>query len=41
MREKTKTNKIRSEKWEITTNTKETQGIIRDYFENQRTGTHI
>jgi hypothetical protein len=25
---------IRNEKWEITTNTKEIQGIIKDYFEN-------
>jgi hypothetical protein len=34
MREKTKINKIRNEKGEITTNTKEIQKIIRDYFEN-------
>jgi hypothetical protein len=33
-REKTKINKIRNEKWEITINTKEIQGIISDYFEN-------
>jgi hypothetical protein len=32
-REKTQINKIRNEKGEITTNTKEIQGIIRDYFE--------
>jgi hypothetical protein len=32
--EKTQINKIRNEKGEITTNTKETQGIISDYFEN-------
>jgi hypothetical protein len=32
-REKTQINKIRNEKGEIT-NTKEIQGIIRDYFEN-------
>jgi hypothetical protein len=32
-RKKTKTSKIRNEKWEITTNTKEIHGIIRDYFE--------
>jgi hypothetical protein len=33
-REKTQINKIRNEKGEITTNTNEIQGIIRDYFEN-------
>jgi hypothetical protein len=33
-REKTQINKIRSEKEEITTNVKEIQGIIRDYFES-------
>jgi hypothetical protein len=33
-REKTQSNKIRNEKGEITINTKETQGIIRDYIEN-------
>jgi hypothetical protein len=33
-REKTQISKIRNEKGEITTNTKEIQGIIRDYFEN-------
>jgi hypothetical protein len=33
-REKTQINKIRNKKREITTNTKEIQGIIRDYFEN-------
>jgi hypothetical protein len=33
-REITQINKIRNEKGEITTNTKEIQGIIRDYFEN-------
>jgi hypothetical protein len=32
--EKTQINKIRNEKGEITTNTKEIQGIIGDYFEN-------
>jgi hypothetical protein len=32
-REKTQTSKIRKEKGEKTTNTKEIQGIIRDYFE--------
>jgi hypothetical protein len=32
--EKTQINNIRNEKGEITTNTKEIQGIIRDYFEN-------
>jgi hypothetical protein len=30
-REKTQISKIRNEKGEITTNTKEIQGIIRDY----------
>jgi hypothetical protein len=33
-KEKTQICKIRNEKGEITTNTKEIQGIIRDYFEN-------
>jgi hypothetical protein len=33
-RDKTQINKIRNEKGEITTNTKEIQGIIRDYFGN-------
>jgi hypothetical protein len=33
-REKTQVNKIRNEKQEIRTNTKEIQWIIRDYFEN-------
>jgi oligoendopeptidase F len=33
-REKTQISKIRNKKGEITTNTKEIQGIIRDYFEN-------
>jgi hypothetical protein len=33
-REKTQISKIRNEKGEITTNTKEIQEIIRDYFEN-------
>jgi hypothetical protein len=33
-REKTQNNKIRNAKGEITTNTMEIQGIIRDYFEN-------
>jgi hypothetical protein len=33
-REKTQIRKIRNEKGEITTNTKEIQGIIRDYLEN-------
>jgi hypothetical protein len=33
-REKTQINKIRNEKGEIITTTKEIQGIIRDYFEN-------
>jgi hypothetical protein len=32
MREKTQIGKIRNEKGEVTTNTKEIQGIIRDYF---------
>jgi hypothetical protein len=32
-REKTQISKIRKEKGEIMTNTKEIQGIIRDYFE--------
>jgi hypothetical protein len=32
-REKTQNNKIRNTKREITTNTMEIQGIIRDYFE--------
>jgi hypothetical protein len=34
MREKTQISKIRNEKGEITTSTKEIQGIITDYFEN-------
>jgi hypothetical protein len=34
MREKTQTSKIRDTKGEITTNTMEIQGMIRDYFEN-------
>jgi hypothetical protein len=33
-REKTQINKIRNAKGEITTNTMEIQGIVRDYFEN-------
>jgi hypothetical protein len=33
-REKTQISKITNEKGEITTSTKEIQGIIRDYFEN-------
>jgi hypothetical protein len=33
-REKTQNSKIRNAKREITTNTTETQEIIRDYFEN-------
>jgi hypothetical protein len=33
-REKTQISKIRNSKREITTNTTEIQGIIRDYFEN-------
>jgi hypothetical protein len=33
-KEKTQISKIRNKKGEITTNTKEIQGIIRDYFEN-------
>jgi hypothetical protein len=33
-REKTLISKIRNTKGEITTNTTEIQGIIRDYFEN-------
>jgi hypothetical protein len=33
-REKTQISKIRNTKGEITTNTMEIQGIIRDYFEN-------
>jgi hypothetical protein len=32
--EKTQISKIRNVKGEITTNTKENQGILRDYFEN-------
>jgi hypothetical protein len=32
--EKIQIRKIRNEKWEITINTTEIQGIIRDYFEN-------
>jgi hypothetical protein len=31
-REKTQISKIRNEKWKITTNVKEIQGIIRDYL---------
>jgi hypothetical protein len=31
---KTQINKIRNKKMEITTNTKEIEGIIKDYFEN-------
>jgi hypothetical protein len=33
-RKKSQISKIRREKGEITTNTKEIQGFIRDYFEN-------
>jgi hypothetical protein len=33
-REKTQISKIRNEKGEITANTREIQGIIRDYFES-------
>jgi hypothetical protein len=33
MREKTQINKTRNEKGEIATNTKDIQGIIRDYLE--------
>jgi hypothetical protein len=33
-REKTQISKIRNEKGDITTNTREIQGIIRDYVEN-------
>jgi hypothetical protein len=33
-REKTQIKKIRNKKGEITMNTKEIQGIMRDYFEN-------
>jgi hypothetical protein len=33
-REKTQISKIRNEKGEITTNSTEIQGIIKDYFEN-------
>jgi hypothetical protein len=33
-REKTQISKVRNEKGAITKNTKEIQGIIRDYFEN-------
>jgi hypothetical protein len=33
-REKTQISKIRNKKGKIKTNTKEIQGIIRDYFEN-------
>jgi hypothetical protein len=33
-REKTQISKTRNKKGEITTNIKEIQGIIRDYFEN-------
>jgi hypothetical protein len=34
MRRKDQMNKIRNEKEDITTNTKEIQGIISDYLEN-------
>jgi hypothetical protein len=34
-KEKIQISKIRNEKGEITTNTKEIQGIIRDYFKNK------
>jgi hypothetical protein len=34
-KEKTQISKMRNTKGEITTNTMEIQGIIRDYFENQ------
>jgi hypothetical protein len=34
VKEKTQISKIRNEKGEITTNTKEIQGHIRDFFEN-------
>jgi hypothetical protein len=34
LKEQTQVNKIRNEKGVITMNTKEIQGIIRDYFEN-------
>jgi hypothetical protein len=33
-REKTQISKVRNAKGEITTNTMEIQGIIRDYFDN-------
>jgi hypothetical protein len=33
-KEKSQISKIRNEKGEITTNTEEIQGVIRDYFEN-------
>jgi hypothetical protein len=33
-REKTQISQLRNKKGEITTNNKETQGIVRDYFEN-------
>jgi hypothetical protein len=33
-REKTKINKLKNEKGEMTTNTKEIQRVIRDYIEN-------
>jgi hypothetical protein len=33
-REQNQINKIRNKKGEIRTNTKEIQGIIKDYFEN-------
>jgi hypothetical protein len=33
-RKKTQINKLRNERREIATRTKEIQGIIRDYFEN-------
>jgi hypothetical protein len=38
-RETTQISKIRNAKGEIKTNTKEIQGIIRDYFENQYSNT--
>jgi hypothetical protein len=37
--EKTQISKIRNENGEITTNTKEIQGIIRDYLENKYSNT--
>jgi hypothetical protein len=33
-RENSQISKLRNENWEITTNTTEIQGIIRDYIEN-------